>query len=224
MEENQLYYIYKITNLVNNKKYIGKSYDVFNRIDTHLNNAFSDAKYRNTECPKFYNSLRIHGVENFIFEIIDVFDNEKFSYLAEEGYTYFYDTVKNGLNTIYGGNGFMSGKLNPMYGKGFKGELNPMFGMTGDKNPFFGKKHTEESKKQMSKNSIGTFAGEKNYFYGKSFAGEKHHNVKITEETAKLIIELNKTMKPREIVKKLNVTTDTIGAIKSNKTWKYLPR
>lgn len=32
------------------------------------------------------------------------------------------------------------------------GENNPMFGMYGNKNPFFGKKHTEESKKKIVRN------------------------------------------------------------------------
>ena len=34
----------------------------------------------------------------------------------------------------------------------FKGENNPMFGKFGKLNPFFGKKHTEETKKKMHEN------------------------------------------------------------------------
>lgn len=51
----------------------------------------------------------------------------------------------------------------------------PMYGVHryGEDNPFYGKRHTEESKKKMSESTVGVYVGENNPMYG------KHH----TEET-----------------------------------------
>jgi hypothetical protein len=65
----------------------------------------------------------------------------------------------------------------------FKGENNPMFGKVDDLNPFFGKHHTEETKKRIVKNRDYSVyktdefrdklsektKGENNPMYGKSF-------------------------------------------------------
>ncbi len=45
--------------------------------------------------------------------------------------------------------------------------------LIGEKNPMFGKKHTHESKKKMSKSSTG----EKNHWYGKKFSDEHKRNL-----------------------------------------------
>lgn len=45
------------------------------------------------------------------------------------------------------------------------GELNPMYGMYGDKNPCYGRKHTEEECQKMSDRHVDV-AGEKNPMYG----------------------------------------------------------
>lgn len=39
--------------------------------------------------------------------------------------------------------------------------------VTGERNPFFGKKHTQESKDKISKSRIGKYGGDKNPFFGK---------------------------------------------------------
>lgn len=49
--------------------------------------------------------------------------------------------------------------------------------MSGERNPFFGQKHSEEAREKMSKYREGRFCGEENPFYGK-----KH-----SEETRKII-------------------------------------
>ena len=42
----------------------------------------------------------------------------------------------------------------------------------GDKNPMFGRKHTEQSKERMSENRIGKCVGQDNPFYGKTHSIE----------------------------------------------------
>lgn len=57
--------IYKITNLINNKVYIGQSKDVIDRFKQHLNCAIN--KHGKSY---LYNSMNHYGVENFSFELV----------------------------------------------------------------------------------------------------------------------------------------------------------
>lgn len=67
-------------------------------------------------------------------------------------------------NFTLGGEGFSSGYLNPMYG----------VHMTGEENPFYGRKHTEETKQLISKHRKGKGGrfGRDNPMYGKGFKGK----------------------------------------------------
>ena len=61
--------IYKITNLVNNKFYIGSSsYNVYNRINVHKR-LLKQNKHENSYLQKSYNK---HGLNNFNFEIVEL--------------------------------------------------------------------------------------------------------------------------------------------------------
>ena len=60
--------IYKITNLINNKIYIGQSVDIKKRWATHKRQAFIKGK----EYDKYlYRAIRKYGIDNFSFEIIE---------------------------------------------------------------------------------------------------------------------------------------------------------
>lgn len=96
-------YIYKITNIINNKIYIGqtgKSIDV--RFKEHLNEAFN----LNTQRP-LYKAMRKYGKDNFKIEIIEKvslrdLDNKECFYIK------MYDCLAikgNGYNITYGGGG-----------------------------------------------------------------------------------------------------------------------
>ena len=76
-------------------------------------------------------------------------------------------------NLTNGGDGFSSGLLNPTYKKSHKGELNQ----------FYGKRHTEETKRKISqaRRGKGGRLGKNNSMYGKNiFAGEKNPMYGIT--------------------------------------------
>jgi hypothetical protein len=49
----------------------------------------------------------------------------------------------------------MLGEKNPMYGKGFHGADNPMYGRCGVLSGMYGKKHTDETKRKISQSRIG---------------------------------------------------------------------
>lgn len=95
----RIYTIYKATNLVNEKVYIGFDSNWPRRRNQHKNNALT-----NKIETKFYDAIRKHGWENFKWEIICQSLNCKF--LAETMETYFienYDSYRNGYNSTTGG-------------------------------------------------------------------------------------------------------------------------
>jgi group I intron endonuclease len=93
-----IYSIYKITNKVNNKVYIGFTQNVDKRWKNH-----SRSEYNRP----LYNSIRKHGIDNFTFEIIyqskdrehTLVEMEPFFIEEYNSYNNGYNCVKGGLNT-----------------------------------------------------------------------------------------------------------------------------
>jgi hypothetical protein len=88
--------IYKITNKLNQKCYIGKSIDIETRWGEHTRNA----KYvdRQTYNYPLYNAIRKYGIENFVFEILEeTISNDEFMYEREN---YYYDLYKPEYNQM----------------------------------------------------------------------------------------------------------------------------
>lgn len=94
-------FIYKITNTINGKAYVGQtSQKIRVRWITHKCNAHQE-KYKHIP---LYRAFNKYGVENFVFEILEECDN-KFLNEREMYYIGLYDTFRNGYNCTYGGEG-----------------------------------------------------------------------------------------------------------------------
>lgn len=81
--------IYKITNKINNKCYIGFSHNIFKRINDHMSNCKN---------PKLKKSIEKYGVENFKFEILEILNSDYTLDHQEAYYISSYDSINNGYN------------------------------------------------------------------------------------------------------------------------------
>lgn len=94
-------YIYKITNQINGKVYIGKT---LNTIQERWREHCSDYKKERCEKRPLYNAMNKYGVENFIIEQVEECSpevvNEREKYWIER-----YGSFKYGYNATTGGDG-----------------------------------------------------------------------------------------------------------------------
>lgn len=91
--------LYKVTNNINDKVYIGKTYQNLNaRILQHK----SEAKRSNNR--KFYRAINKYGFENFNFEVISELEEGTLE-LEEIKLIEYYNSYFNGYNSTLGGDG-----------------------------------------------------------------------------------------------------------------------
>lgn len=95
-------YIYHITNTVNGKKYIGKTYNIENRISEH----FYKLKRNIHHSIKLQNSVNKYGIDKFkvSYEIKEIESDDELSLLEMEEIEK-YDSYYNGYNHTFGGEG-----------------------------------------------------------------------------------------------------------------------
>lgn len=94
-------YIYKITNLINNKCYIGKT---LNTIQERWREHCSDYKKRDEEKRPLYSAMNKYGIENFKIEEIEQC-NEDIVNDREKYWIEYYGSFKKGYNATLGGDG-----------------------------------------------------------------------------------------------------------------------
>lgn len=97
-------FIYKITNLINQKVYIGKTEtSVAHRFQQHLQESTkSRSQYR-----PLYRAMNKYGIENFVVETLEETSNpiEREIYYIAKYHSYIGDEQCNGYNATIGGDG-----------------------------------------------------------------------------------------------------------------------
>lgn len=94
-------YIYKITNDINEKVYIGQTIrTITERWKEHL----KESRANRANHP-IYRAMRKYGCEHFSIELIEEVSNEQLD-IREKYWIEQYNTYKNGYNATYGGNGY----------------------------------------------------------------------------------------------------------------------
>ena len=94
--------IYKITNLINQKSYIGQSNNIERRKTEH----FSNNNYDQSVIDK---AIQLEGIENFKFEVLEECTNEQLDE-REKYWIAYYNTYENGYNRTRGGQGSFCGQ------------------------------------------------------------------------------------------------------------------
>ena len=215
--------IYKATNKVNGKSYIGQTTKgLIHRRKDHL------AKRKKGSCPYFYRALHKYGKEDFSWEVIKYCENIDELNLQEQYYIKKYNTFGvNGYNLDKGGCGYLNHTCSEetkkkiskiLKGKKFTKEhceklsiiaKNRFFSVktreklskasSGKNNPNYGKHHTEETKKKLSEKGKIHNKGERNPMYGK--LGEDNPNYGRMNKTKQWIITLpnNEKIKTRSL-------------------------
>ena len=136
--------IYKVTNKINNKIYIGQTIRTLEeRIKEHT-------RKRNSSLYKAFNK---YGIENFEIEIIDKCDTTEELNKKEIYWIKYYDClVPKGYNLCEGGgqtNGYQHREESKIKMSNNRGRY------YGENNPFYGKTHTLEQKQKWSKERKG---------------------------------------------------------------------
>ena len=163
--------IYCITNLINGKRYIGKSdNNVLERLKLHKKLSKTNKHLRD--------SILKYGLDNFRFEILEICPKEICG-KRERYWIEYYDSMNNGYNFTTGGEGesgwHLSQQSRDLISKSWKTRVVSEETRKKLSEANKGKKWSDEMRKRASVNN----RGEKNSFYG------KHH----TEETKRKISE-----------------------------------
>jgi group I intron endonuclease len=196
-----MFNLYVVENLITNQKYYGiTSLSVKERWKKHQYSYRTEKK--KNDCPKFYNSIRKYGVENFKISLIECStDCQHIEKLEIEKISNDTDC----LNVSPGGGGMTT---NP----GWKHSPETIQKLKEKTPPMLGKIHSEETKRKISESQKGLQVGEKNGMYGKTQSEEwkKERSIKMMQnnpmkgkthtEEARNKISASKIGKPSSIV------------------------
>lgn len=175
--ENKEWSVYIHTNLFNNKKYIGMTSNVearFGKDGSGYLHKNKDGKYIQ---PAFASAIIKYGWDNFSHEIIRSGLTKAEADKLESSLILEYQTrnPQNGYNIKEGGsNGHLSEETKKKLRETMLGRYD------GEKNPFYGKNHTQESKKEMSKKQkelakTRNIKGENSPMYGRKLTSEERY-------------------------------------------------
>lgn len=196
------FYLYRITNLINGKVYIGQSVNPQRRWSRHK----SDAKLSINK-KHLTNAIKKYGVHNFICEVIAQAKTlEDIDQVEIDSIKQYRSSDKNyGYNISLGGNG------KRIVSEQTRKKISQF--MTG-------RKPSEETKIRRSKSMIGKNVGEKNGMFG--MASENTSCAKLTVTKA---IQIRKeyfieSISSLKLAIKYDVSKKTILNIIHNKTYK----
>ena len=178
-------YVYKIENLVNGKTYIGQTIQKPRKREYSHFSMLRRGIHKN---PHLQNSFNKYTEANFKFTVLNYATDKKTLDQLESKYINKYNSTDKhcGYNCCDGGaNGKLSKETRRKMSESKMGEKNPNHGLFGEKNPFFGRTHSVESRKKISESLKGKMAGKKHPFYGKHLSEETKRKISESRMGAK---------------------------------------
>ena len=194
--------IYKITNLINNKMYVGSAVNLKKRKSEHFH-TLRNGSHHNYHLQRSFNK---YGEENFEFSILEYMFDNSIILQREQYWIDFYRcyNAKIGYN-ICRTAGSHLGMKNTEASKLKNSKSHKALHLTGDKSARYGTKHSEETKYKMSLSSCG----------------EKSPTAILKAEQVKEIrFMIMDGYKNTDIAKKYAVNSTTISSIKKGTSWK----
>lgn len=187
--------IYKITNNVNGKVYIGQSINIKARWKDHIH----ALNREDSKCTLLQRAWNKYKQENFSFDILELCSEDMLDEV-ETKYINIYDSCKNGYNIEPGGNANKhlsdetKQKLREAHlGMKMSDETRKKMSESrmGTKNPMYGQTHSEATRKKISDAAKGR-PGRPCTEYQKECARLANLGKIVSEETRKKISEANK--------------------------------
>jgi group I intron endonuclease len=231
-EEN--FCVYKITNLVNGKIYIGKTSDVNKRWKKHIEIAKSQEE---KAYQYLHKSINKYGIENFIIEEIENNLTEQESFNREIFWIKTMEAKNSnvGMNLTNGGEGAsglkwsnesrnkISGDNNHNFGKPLKEEVKDKLSvaLSGENNPFYGKHHSEKTIKLLQNKEI---SDEQKKYLSEINSGEKHPHAKFTDQDVIKMRHMFATgeYSQTELAKIFNTKPNVVSQIVNRVRWKHI--
>ncbi|WEK53329.1 MAG: GIY-YIG nuclease family protein [Candidatus Cohnella colombiensis] len=199
--------IYKITNLINGKVYIGQTVNYNKRIKTHISKLRTNT-HHNEHLQRAWD---LYGEENFSVEPItecSIADLDKLEIAAMKEY----DSVNSGYNLINGGQKFRT----------FSPELRKKMS-----NSLKGRKFSDIHKRRISASQKGKVINPESIAKSKATnkmnranAGDKNPNAMISDKMAEqIILDLHDNLPVSFLVLKYSASQDTVYNLMYNKTY-----
>lgn len=218
------YSFYCIENLLNGKKYVGLTKrNPDTRFSEHIKNALSEHDLRNDYFMPILNAIRKYGQENFIMKVLDVreFDNFGDAEIYEGQLIVKNDSFldKNGYNLNY----LLEG--NRTYTKQIRDKISE--NNSGINNPFYGKKHTEQTKLKISQKCKERYEDPtRNPRYGYKFTEEERMSARkrMSEHSRPFYVRDKRYDSLKHASDELNLSKQTIRFRLNSNTfgdWKY---
>ena len=227
--------IYKWTNKINNKNYIGQSINIEQRKRSHIASSYYPKS--NTYNTVFHQAIRKYGVDNFTFEILCICQKEELNDLEKFYIEKYNSVVPNGYNMTSGGENPWS--INMMFTKVDIQEIINDLRYTDDKADILAKKWNCSTSLIKKINY-----GEEYYIEGENYPiRDAEHISRIRKKyspfnngnnpSAKLTISdveqivydlLNSNWTIKEISKIYNISADQISRINNGKIWLQVQR
>lgn len=219
--------IYKATNTVNGKIYIGQTVQrLYERIGDHRRKAIVHESRSH-----FHAGIRKYGFEAFTWEVVEFVARDLLNE-RERYWIAFYDSANpaKGYNNTKGGDTYEfteeTRRRIGAAGRGKKRSVEYRENLRrisrGEGNPFHGRRHTEEAKAKNRAAHVGRKLAPE-HIAKCIHLGSKNCRAEIDEATAQKIKEaIRNGRRQCEIVKELGVSKNVVQGIRRGITWRHV--